>query len=153
MRLLEEAQAARDFKRHAAPGEFHLQLHRMKVRSVKHRHFLQRHSFLVKLQDALCYKRRLLPAIRQRDERRAAVRRGSRGAQCFFELLFIRRDGGVGHGENLRRAAVVCLDLVDLRACVALGKFEDVVKVRAPPRVDALRIIADDHDVVVPRGE
>ena len=55
--------------------------------------------------------------------------------------------------KDFRRAAVIGFDLVNLRVRIALGKFEDVQEVRAAPGVDALGVVADDHDVVMTRGE
>ena len=32
------------------------------------------------------------------------------------------------------------------------GKLQDILEIRAPPRIDALRVVAYDHDVSVPPG-
>ncbi len=54
VRLLEEAQAAGDAKRDAAPGEFHLDLQALEVRAVENCHFLQLYPlFIAKLKHAL----------------------------------------------------------------------------------------------------
>ena len=45
------------------------------------------------------------------------------------------------------------INFVNLRGGITLGKFKDISKIRAAPRVDALRIVADDHHVFVPRRQ
>ncbi len=152
VRLLEEANAARDAERNVAPREFQLQFERVKVRAIEHRHLVQVAAFLAQFQHALRDEGRLLVGVAAGHEHRLAAGLFRRG-EFLGELVDVRRDRGVRDGKNLRRAAVIDLDLVNLRAGIALGKFEDVAEVRAAPRVDALRIVAHHHHVLVLRAE
>ena len=123
------------------------------MRAVQHRHLLQLRALLVQLQDALRDKLRLLLRIRQRHERRPHPASGARGHEMFFKLMLIRRDHRIREFQHLGHRAVVRLDFVNFRARMPLRKFEDVPEIRAAPRVDALRVVAHDHDIVMPRSE
>ena len=70
-------------------------------------------------------------------------------AQILAELLHIGCDGSVRDPQNLRNASVIQLDLVNLRVRITLRKLEDVLEVRSAPRVDRLRVVAHDHDVLM----
>ncbi len=76
-----------------------------------------------------------------------------RGAQLFAKLLHVCGNRSVRDRENFRHAAIVQFDLEDLRSRIALREFEDVLEVRAAPRVDRLRVVAHNHDVFVLRRE
>ena len=67
----------------------------------------------------------------------------------FAELLNVGSDRRIGYFQNLRDAAVIHLDLEHLRVRIALRKFENVLEIRATPRVDRLRIITHHHHVSV----
>ena len=123
------------------------------MRAVQHRHLLQLRALLVQLQDALRDKLRLLLRIRQRHERRPHPAAGARGHEMLFKLMLIRRDHRIREFQHLGHRAVVRLDFVNFRARMPLRKFEDVPEIRAAPRVDALRVVAHDHDIVMPRSE
>src|SRR6266699_2966624 len=71
----------------------------------------------------------------------------------FAELLNVRGDGRVRDLQNFRDAAVIHLDLKHPRLRIAFWKFENVLKIRAAPRVNRLRIIAHDHQVPVITSE
>ena len=62
----------------------------------------------------------------------------------------LRGKYGIGEIKDLGRAAIVGLDLVNLSAGVTLFKLHNVVEVCAAPSVDALRVVADCHDLVMP---
>ena len=79
--------------------------------------------------------------------------RRARRAQDFLELPRSVAHDGVRDGEYLRSAAVVAFEFDDAAALPALGEVEDVGDSRAAPRVDALEIVADGHDVAVPRRQ
>ena len=65
----------------------------------------------------------------------------------------IGSNGRVGQIQYLRGAAIVDLNFIDLGAGIALGEIKDVFKVCAAPRVNALRIVTNNHHVLVPRAE
>ena len=77
---------------------------------------------------------------------------GFHWAELFGEAKARRLRGkhGIGEIKDLGRAAIVGLDLVNLRAGVALFKLHNVVEVCAAPSVDALCVVADRHDLVMP---
>src|SRR6476620_9026332 len=77
-----------------------------------------------------------------------AARRDKRLAK----LLLVRTNGCIGDLENLGNAAIIGLNLEDLGLRVLFGQFEDVLEVCTPPRVNALSVIAYDHDVAVAAG-
>ena len=64
-------------------------------------------------------------------------------------MLDVGRDRGICDFENFRNAPVVHLDLKDLRVGVTFRKFEDVLEIGAPPRVNRLRVVAHHHDVAM----
>ena len=64
-------------------------------------------------------------------------------------MLHVRRNRRVRDFEDLRHAAVVQLDLENLRVGIALRKSENVLEVRAPPGVDRLGIISHHHHVAM----
>ena len=150
--LLEKPDAAGYAERDVAPRELKLKLERVKVRAVEHYHVLQRDALVAQLERALGDELGLLVRVVAGDQRRlhpgVAHRR-----EFLFKLLRVAGDDGVGAVENLRCAAVVCLDLEHLSVLVALREFEHVAKVCTAPRVDALRVVANRHDVVMPTAE
>ena len=122
------------------------------MRAIQHRDIVQAHAFIAQLQRALRDERRLLPGILARDER--GFHTGlARGREFLGKLIHICGDGGIGDIQDFRRAAVIRFNLEHVRARIALGKFQDVREVRAAPRVDALRVVADHRDVVMLRGQ
>ncbi len=75
------------------------------------------------------------------------------GRQLFGELMDVRRDGGVCNIKDLGGAAIIRFDFVDDRSGVAIGEFKNVLIIGSAPGINALRVIAHHHDVVMPRGE
>src|SRR5262249_43175705 len=71
------------------------------------------------------------------------------GRELFGELLEVWGNGGVGQRKDFGGAAVVGLDLVDFCLGIAFGELENVLEMRAAPGVNALRVVADDHDVAM----
>jgi len=141
--LLEKAHPAHQDIIHAGPGQFHLQFHRMVMRAVEHRNLAGgRHARLQQAPDLLNHVPRLVAAVGQTDQNRLDVG-GPRGAQNLLILLGIAGNDLVGHLENPGRAAIVFLKLEN--ACIGIprAKREDVLHLRAAPRVDALEIVAD----------
>ena len=69
------------------------------------------------------------------------------------KLLNIGRDRRVRDFENFRDATIIHLDLKYVGVWVALRKFENVLEIRAAPRVDRLRVVAHHHHVSVIQRE
>ena len=78
VRRLEEAHAAADDERDAAPRELELDLHRVVVRAVEDRDLGERDALVAQLEHALRDERRLLLHVAAGHERRAASRRRAR---------------------------------------------------------------------------
>ena len=112
----------------------------------------KRPPFLAQFQHALGDKSGLLGAVAARDQHGFDARRAG-GGQLLGELMDVGGDGGVGQAEDFRRAAVIGFDAIDGGLGIAFGKFEDVLEMRAAPGINALGIIAHDHEVVVARGQ
>jgi hypothetical protein len=76
-------------------------------------------------------------------------------AENFIEgaAFGLRFEHAVGEREDLRRRAIVRLDAMDGGAGVAIRKREDVFDVGAAPRVDALRVVADGHHLMMRADE
>ena len=79
--------------------------------------------------------------------------RNSARGQLLGELMRVGGDGSVGEPQDFGRAAVIGFDAINRGPVIALGEFDDVFKVRAPPRVDALGIVSDHHEVAMPPGQ
>ena len=153
MRLLEKPQAACDLKRDTVPGQFDLQLQRVEMRAVEHGDLVEFDALVAQFEDALGDELRLHVAVvefeqRGLDRARLPVRR-----QLLGKLLLVRLNGGIGHLEDFRHAAVIGLDLVRAGRRITPVELEDVFEIRPAPGIDRLRVVADDHDVLVLRGE
>ncbi|OQC33374.1 MAG: hypothetical protein BWX70_00168 [Verrucomicrobia bacterium ADurb.Bin070] len=146
VRLLEHADAGGDYKRQARAPEHHLQLDRVEVRPVKHRHVAQGIAVLLIPPDHSQHRARLLVAVAQEKDLRL-VARLARGTQRLLELFGVALDTGVRHSQHLRHAAVIAFQLDDPATVPALRELHDVLEVRAAPRVDALKIVAHGHHV------
>ena len=150
--LFEDADARGDDEGDLGARQFQLQLDGMEVGAVEHGHLPQGTSPgalpLDQPDDGL---RLLVPVVQE--ERHRLVAAVARGAQGLLELLRVAGDRGVGDRQDLGRAAVVALELDDPRGGVADGKLHDVAEIGPAPRVDALEVVADDHDVALAPGE
>ena len=71
----------------------------------------------------------------------------------FPELLNVCGNRSVRYVQNFRHAAVIHFNFEHLRIRIPLRKFEDVLEVRAAPRIDRLRVVANHHHVAVVAGE
>ena len=147
--LLKEPDAAGDGEGDLAPRQLQLQFEHVEMGAVQHRHVVQAGALLAQFQDALGYKGGLLPGVLALDQRGFHARFPG-GRELLGKLVHVRGDGGVGHRQNFRRAPVIGLDLVHIRSGIALRKIQDVRKIRAPPSVDALRVVAHHRQVVMP---
>ena len=152
VRLFKETDAAGDGERDLLPGQFQLQFQRVKMRAIQHGDVIQAGAFVAQFQRALGDEGRLLAGVMAGHQHgfQAGL---ARGRQVLGKLVHVGGDGGVGHVEDFRRAAVVGFNLEHFRAGIPLRKVEDVGEIRAAPGVDALRVVAHHHDVVMPRGE
>ena len=149
VRLLEEAQSARDPERNATPGELELDLHRVVVGPVEDGDLAEVDSLVVEFQYALGDEGGLLVVGGERNKGRFRDRRLADGPKLLGELARIVQDGGVGQFQYLWNASVVSLDPVDDGVGIALGELEDVCEISPAPRVDRLGVVTDDHDVLV----
>src|SRR3546814_6931840 len=59
------------------------------------------------------------------------------------------RDDPRGRAENVRGRAVILFELDDRRAGEILLELEDILDLRAAPRIDRLIVVADAGDVLV----
>src|SRR4029077_14269287 len=100
-------------------------------------------------QNSLGHELRLFASVIERHQCRLHRFRVPRGTQILFELFDVGCYRAVRDFENFRHAAIVQLDPEYLRLWITLWKFEDILKIRAPPGVDRLRIIADHHYVLM----
>ena len=55
--------------------------------------------------------------------------------------------------ENRLDAAEIFFELENRRAGEMRRKIKDIAVIRAPKRINALRLVADGHDVIVRGGE
>ena len=153
MQLLEDAHAARDAERHAAAREGHLDVDRRVVRAVEDRDVLVGDAVLPhrvhEAQDRLGLGAPVVDAV----EARLRGGAGAEGPQRLLELVPHVLHHAVRNVEDRRQRAVVALQLDDPAAVPARGEVHDVLELRAAPRVDALEVVAHDHDVAVLRGE
>ena len=152
VRLLKEPDAAGDGEGDLALGELELQFQRMKVRSIQHGDLAHAHAFVVQFQHALRDEGGLLRGVHARDQGRFHAGL-ARGRQFLGKLIAVGGDGGVGDLEDLGRAAVIGLDLEHPGPGITIRELQDVQEIRPAPGVDALRVVAHHHDVLVARGE
>ena len=118
------------------------------MRPIQHRHLLQRDALLAQLQHPLRHEAGLRPRIVQRHQGGFHTAADARGMQILLEAPRVRADRRIREVEDFRHAAVVRLDGENLAAFIAVGKSQDVLHVRAAPRVDRLRVIAHRHQAV-----
>ena len=77
----------------------------------------------------------------------------SRGTQRLLELVGRIAHHDVCNIEDAGNGTVVALEFHDAAPFPALRELHDVLNLRAAPRVDALEIVADGHDVAVALSE
>lgn len=148
--LLEEAHAAGNLVINVQAGQLHLKIHRLIVGAVEDGDIRQVAAFVHEALDPLDNEAGLSPRIHDWDEV-GALAGGLDRAQFLRESEpgGLRAEHGIGEVEDLGRAAVVRLDLVNLRAGVTLFEAHDIVKVGTAPGIDALRVVAHRHHLVV----
>src|SRR5207249_9937811 len=98
------------------------------MRPVEHSDVVEIHIFIAQFQDSLRDELGLLASIIKCDQRRLHGVGLARWAQMFAELLNVRGDGSVRDFQNFWDAAVIHLDLENLRIRIAFWKFENVLK-------------------------
>ena len=153
MQLLEHAHAARDAERQAAARERHLDVDRGVVRAVEDGDVVVPHAVFVERGDEFHDSLGLRTAVPHVVEARLGGAAGAVRTKRLLELVRHVAHDGVRHVEDGRDAPVVALELEHLAVGPAAGEFADVLELRAAPRVDALEVVAHDHDVAVLRGE
>ncbi len=138
-------------KRNARPPELDLQIKRMRTRSKQHCNVTERHALVTQVSNALRDKTRLFVLITRayNDRRLAAI---DTRVKPLLVALFHVADDGVGDVEYRLCAAEVFFELDDLCRRKELRKVEHVAMTGAAKRVDRLKFVADNRDVVVPRG-
>ena len=152
MRLFKEPDAAGDGERDVPFGQLKLQLQRVEMRAVKHGHLVQIRAFIPQFQYTLGDERGLLRGVHAGDQRRFQAGLARR-REFFVELVPVGANGGIGHLQYFRRAAVIRFNFEHLGAGITFGEFQNVGEIRAAPGVDALRVVADHRDVVMPFGQ
>ena len=151
--LLEDADARRYAERNLRARERHLHIDRLVVAAVEDRHVAPAVAEVVILaHPAENLVRLRAPVVEFADAGLLALA-ASRGPERLLELV-----GSVSHHdvcdiEDAGNGTVVALELHDAAPFPALRELHDVLDLRAAPRVDALEVVADGHDVAVSLGE
>ena len=70
--------------------------------------------------------------------------------RVLFRRLF---DDAVRQVQDRLRAAIVFFQLIDRGAGKQMRKLHDVLERRAPERIDRLRVVADDHHILMGRRQ
>ena len=152
VRLFKEADAAGDGEWNLLPGEFELQFQRVKVGAVEHGDLVEAGAFFAEFKGALGDEGGLLGGIGAGDE--GGFHAGlARRREFLGKLVHVGTDGGVGHAQDFGCAAVVGLNFKDFGAGIAFGEIQDIGEVRSAPGVDALGVVAHNHDVLMTGGE
>ena len=146
--LLEEARAGPDLVGNAPPRQLDLELQRLVVRPVENGEVGELLSLVVPLEQALADEAGLVGDVRQRDDGREPPGLAG-GRELLGKLLLVVGDRGVGERKDLGRRTVVARQPEGLRLRVALREAEDVLERGAAERVDRLRVVADDRDVLL----
>ena len=121
--------------------------------AVEDGHLLEGDALVEEFHHPLGDEGRLLGIGREGDEGRLDGMRFADGREVFRELAFVAGDRGVGDFEDLGDAAVVRFDFEDAGARVGFWELQDVFEICSAPGVDALGIVAHDHEVLVVGGE
>ncbi len=148
MALLEESGAGPDLVGNAPPRQLDLELQRLVVRPVENGEVGELLSLVVPLQQALADEAGLVGDVRQRDDGREPPGLAG-GRELLGKLLLVVGDRGVGERQDLGRRTIVARQPERLRLRVALREAEDVLERGAAERVDRLRVVADDRDVLL----
>src|SRR6266542_2176570 len=148
MRRLEELDPAPFLEWDFAVRELDLEIGGHVTGAEEHGDLVQRRSFLVQLEDPVDDESRLLLLVASDDEPRLLAA-GALGSEILRESFRRARYERIGNIENRFRRAVILLERDCGRLLELSRKGEDVAKVRAAKRVNALRVVADDGDVRV----
>ena len=152
VRRLAEFEAAVLHERDVPAVEFDFEVVRVEAAPEEDGHAVEGDALLAQFEHHLADE----PALE------AVVRRGHQGralAVAFLreELLVVLlpgvHDEVVGEVEDGLGGAVVLFELEQAGAGELLGEGEDVPEVGPAKAIDALRVVADGHDVAVDRGE
>ena len=150
VRLLEEADAARDLVGDFQPGQLELEIEGLEVGAIEDGDVAQGLALVPQAAHALDHELGLLAGVHRLDEERFLTV-APRRFQHFLEMAPLRlgQQHPVGEFQDLRGRAVIGLDAVDHRAGVALREGEDVFEIRPAPGVDALGVVPHRHDPVM----
>ena len=142
---LEEFQATGDSKGHPLRGQVQLDIHALKMRPVKHRHFRVGNALLfMQLLDPLANEGRLfLGCVKRHHHWLLSLR--PRRHQGFRELTVIQLDDFIRQTQDLGDTAVVRLDPEHLGGFMPVRKFDNIPEIRPAPPIDTLRIIPHHH--------
>jgi hypothetical protein len=146
------SQAADDLVRHLGRAEGLLEHARLRVDAVEDGDLPQVGSRRGRALDALDDERRLVALVARRHDADCLARLVGR-PQLLGLALVRPRDDPESRRDDARTRSVVLLELHDRRAGVVAPETADVAHVRAAPAVDALIVVADDAQVVVPAHE
>ena len=148
MRRFEELESAPLLERDATVGELDLEVRRHVRGTKEHGDLAQRRPFLVQLEHAIDDKFGLLLLVTRPDEP-GHLPTGAVRPEILREPLLGAADQRVRNIEDRLCRAIVLLECHQPRARELPRKIEDVVNVGATERVDALRVVSDDRDVLV----
>ena len=138
--------------RYAASDERLLDKVRLRVHSVEHRVVVP----LLAVGDIGHYRIRNMAALRQLVLSDIELYLCALSVVCpeiFALSLLIVRNNGVGGVKYRLSRAVILLKANDLCVFILLFKAQDIFYSRAAEAVDALVVIADDADILMPRRE
>ena len=152
MRGLEKFEPASLDKRNVPFGQLDFQIKGVKTGAEQDRHFIQRHAFLPQLQDFLRDEPGLRVFTNRLDQSRSFTLPflGKQRFTVFFRCAF---KDVVGQRQDGLRTSVILFQLEHSGPRKQRGKFHNVPKRSAAKRVDRLRIISDDHHVLMRGGK
>ena len=154
VKLFEDADAGGDPERDLHARQRHLHVNRLVVAAVENRNITVAEALVMRLADETKYLLPLRLSVIDLIEPRLLGTAADR-TQRLVELTETRRvlHHHVRDIEDAGDGTVVAFELDDPTPLPALREFHDVLDLRATPRVDALEIVADRHDVAVLRRQ
>ena len=145
---LEEFESAPLLERNLPIGELDLEVGRHVAGAKENGDLAQRCAFLVQLQNSIDDELRLLLLVAGGDEPRRLTTSPLR-PEVLRKSLGSARYERIGDAQDRLRRPIILLERNHRCGGKLFGKVEDVSEIGAAKRVDALRVIADDSDVLV----